>query len=232
MHLFYTPDIENNIYSLNEEESSHCSRVLRLRNGDEIFLTNGKGDLFQSEITNIGSKHCTVNVIKTFPRYGKRNYNLHIAVAPTKNADRLEWFLEKATETGIDEITPLICKHSERKTVNIDRLNRVITAAMKQSLKAYHPIINKERKFEDFIAGKFPASKFIGYCGNNTSKLKDLYKPGESALILIGPEGDFSEDEIIKAKENNFIPINLGKNRYRTETAALLACHTVYMINE
>jgi len=233
MHLFYTPDIESDIYSLNEEESLHCTRVLRLQKGDEVFLTNGKGNLYKAFITEENKKQCFVKIVETYHDYGKRNYRLHIAVAPTKNIDRIEWFLEKATEIGIDEITPIICEHSERRNVNMDRLNRVITSAMKQSLKAYHPILNSKKKFDEFIHSSAKGSKFIGYCNDETTvKLKDLYKRGNDAIILIGPEGDFSETEIRQAKENGYLLINMGKNRYRTETAALVACHTIYLMND
>jgi 16S rRNA (uracil1498-N3)-methyltransferase len=232
MQLFYTPDIDISVYTLNQVESLHCIRVLRLIEGDEIFLTDGKGVMFKSVIIGTNPKHCEVKVIESYRDYEKRNYYLHIAIAPTKNIDRIEWFLEKATEIGIDEITPLLCKHSERRTVNAERLNKVIIAAMKQSLKAYLPKLNKETKIEEFIRQHYSASKFIGYCSNDTQKLKNIYKKGNDAVILIGPEGDFSEDEVVKAKENGFIPINLGNSRYRTETAALLACHTISLMNE
>jgi 16S rRNA (uracil1498-N3)-methyltransferase len=232
MQLFYTPNTITDSYTLNIEESAHCIRVLRLREGDEIFLTDGKGGLFKSVIISDDSKHCTVKIIETSHDYGKRNYFLHIAIAPTKNIDRVEWFLEKATEIGVDEITPLICEHSERRSVNAERLNKIITSAMKQSLKAYLPKLNKETKFEEFIKQQLPFSKYIGYCSDDTKKLKDFYKCGNDAVILIGPEGDFSETEVMKAKENNFIPVNLGNSRYRTETAALVACHTINLMND
>lgn len=232
MQLFYTPDIDTSVYTLNQEESLHCIRVLRLGEGDEIFLTDGKGIMFRSVIIGTNPKQCKVKVIESYRDYEKRNYHLHIAVAPTKNIDRIEWFLEKATEISIDDITPLICEHSERRTVNAERLNKVIIAAMKQSLKAYLPKLNKETKFIEFIQQQLPANKYIGYCNNGTLKLKDTYKSGNDAVILIGPEGDFSEDEVMKAKENGFIPINLGNSRYRTETAALVACHTISLMNE
>ncbi len=232
MQLFYTPDIDTSVYTLNQEESLHCIRVLRLGEGDEIFLTDGKGVMFKSVIIGANPKHCEVKVIESYQDYEKRNYYLHIAIAPTKNIDRIEWFLEKATEIGIDEITPLICKHSERRTVNAERLNKVIIAAMKQSLKAYFPKLNKETKIEEFIRLQTTASKFIGYCNGDTLKLKDNYKKGNDAVILIGPEGDFSEEEVMKAKENGYIPINLGNSRYRTETAALVASHTINLLNE
>jgi 16S rRNA (uracil1498-N3)-methyltransferase len=232
MQLFYTPYIDTSVYTLNQEESLHCMRVLRLGEGDEIFLTDGKGVMFKSVIIGNNPKHCQVKVIESFRDYEKRNYHLHIAIAPTKNIDRIEWFLEKATEIGIDEITPLICIHSERRTVNAERLNKVIIAAMKQSLKAYLPKLNKETKIEEFIRQQTTSSKFIGYCSGDTQKLKDMYKSGNDAVILIGPEGDFSEGEVMKAKENGFIPIILGNSRYRTETAALVACHTINLMND
>jgi 16S rRNA (uracil1498-N3)-methyltransferase len=232
MNLFYTPDIDNAFYTLNEEESLHCLRVLRLTKGDDIWLANGKGMLYKSKIIDDNKKKCTVEVVEIFKDHGKRNYSLHIAIAPTKNIDRIEWFLEKATEIGIDEITPLICEHSERKTVNMERLNRVITAAMKQSLKAYHPLLNKEKRFDDFVSSELNASKFIAHCGDDTMGLKDFYQKGWNAVILIGPEGDFSEKEIARSKENGFTAINFGNNRYRTETAALVATHTIYLMNE
>jgi len=234
MNLFFTPDIDltSGSYSLSPEESSHCIRVLRLHTGDFIHLTNGKGDLCKAEITDENSKCCNVKIIETYSNYNKRNYSLHIAIAPTKNIDRLEWFLEKATEIGIDEITPIICNHSERRKVNTERLNKIITAAIKQSLKAYHPLLHNEMDFEKFVSQKYECEKYIGYCGDNTSKLKDIYPKGKDAIILIGPEGDFSKEEVIFAKEKGFIPINLGNNRYRTETAAVVACHTIYLLNE
>jgi len=232
MNLFYSPNIESELYSLNEEESRHCSKVLRLHKGDIIFLTNGKGTLYKACIADDNQKKCIVHVTEIFENYKKRNYYLHIAIAPTKNIDRIEWFLEKATEIGIDEITPLICKHSERRNVNAERLNKIISSAMKQSLKAYHPLLNPEMKYNDFISKEFQLKKFICHYSEENKNFKDIYNRGNDALILIGPEGDFDDNEILKAKENNFIQINLGNNRYRTETAALMACHTIHLLNE
>ena len=232
MNLFYTPDINSEIYILNEEESIHCVRVLRLRKDDTVFLTNGKGTLYKSIIIDDDQKHCSVKIIETSHNYNKRNYYLHIAIAPTKNIDRFEWFLEKATEIGIDEITPLICKHSERKTINAERLNKIISSAMKQSLKTYLPLLNKEKTFNDFISQDFNASKFICHYNENNKNLKDIYLHGNDAIIMIGPEGDFDDNEIIKATGKNFVQINLGNNRYRTETASIMACHTVHLVND
>jgi len=232
MNLFYTPDIKSEIYSLNEEESRHCIRVLRLQKSDTIFLTNGKGTLYKAIIADDNPKECIVHITEIFENYKKRNYHLHIAIAPTKNIDRIEWFLEKATEIGIDEITPLICKHSERRTINAERLNKIISSAMKQSLKAYLPLLNKEISFNDFASQDFHSAKFICHYSEENKNLKDSYARSNDAVILIGPEGDFDDAEISKAKENNFTQINLGDNRYRTETAALMACHTIHLMNE
>ncbi|NTW32337.1 MAG: 16S rRNA (uracil(1498)-N(3))-methyltransferase [Bacteroidetes bacterium] len=232
MQLFFVPDILTGNNSLNDDESRHCIKVLRLKKNDFIHITDGKGNLFKAQITDNNSKKCNFSIVETTADYGNRNYKLHIGIAPTKNIDRIEWFLEKATEIGIDEITPVICEHSERRTVNTDRLNRIIISAMKQSLKAYMPLLNKEKKFNEFITNLPKAPKYIGYCNDDTVKLKNVYTPKNDAIILIGPEGDFSETEINSAKKNDFISINLGNNRYRTETAALMACHTIFLMNE
>ena len=232
MHLFYTPDISSHIYTLEEQESKHCIRVLRLQKGDIIHLTDGKGTMFESRIIQDNPKKCIVEVTDVKKETGKRDFNLHIAVAPTKNIARTEWFLEKATEIGIEEITPVICDHSERKIVKTDRLNKVITAAMKQSLKAYHPKLNETVRFKDFVKNSFEGEKFIAYISDKYNEtLKDLYTPGSDITILIGPEGDFSEREVVQAIENGFKPISLGKSRLRTETAALVACHSIEMLN-
>lgn len=233
MHLFYSPDINDNIYTLSEEESKHCIRVLRLKIGDSIHLTDGKGNLFETRIKNDHPKKCELLVIDIQKNLGKRDYILHMAVAPTKNINRFEWFLEKATEIGIDEFTPLICERSERKEVKRERLNKVITAAMKQSLKAYHPMLNEAIKFKDFIKQDFQGEKFIAYCNeNHMDQLKSIYQKGKNALLLIGPEGDFSPREIELAMEAGFKPVSLGSSRLRTETAALVACHTVNLLNQ
>ncbi|RZK15352.1 MAG: 16S rRNA (uracil(1498)-N(3))-methyltransferase, partial [Flavobacterium sp.] len=151
MHVFYTPDISSNIYTLNEEESKHCSKVLRLTKGDKVHLIDGRGGLYKAEIIEAGKKNVQLQVLETKLEFGKRNHHLHIAIAPTKNIDRLEWFLEKATEIGIDEITPIICDRSERKIIKEDRLEKVITSAVKQSLTAYHPKLNRAISFQNFI---------------------------------------------------------------------------------
>jgi len=233
MQLFYTPDINSETYNLDKEESTHCVRVLRLKEGSQIHLTDGRGNLYKAQLLNADAKACVVEIIETIKDFGKRDFYLHIAIAPTKNIDRFEWFLEKATEIGIDEITPVFCEHSERNIIKPERLQKIITAAVKQSLKAYHPILNEALKFNQFIKTAYDGQKFIAHCEEEKkTALQFCYKKTENAIILIGPEGDFSVAEIKKAIENNYQPISLGNSRLRTETAGILACHTINLLNE
>lgn len=235
MHIFYTPDltISEQSYQLNEEESKHCSRVLRLKKGDRINLVNGSGGFFLAEITDDNHKKTALSIITKENEFKKSDHYLHIAVAPTKNIDRIEWFLEKATEIGIQEISPIICERSERKDVKVDRLEKIMVSAMKQSLKAYLPKLNKALPFKDFIRQNASAEhKFIAHClPNQKQELADNFNKNSQYLILIGPEGDFSEKEIEIALENGFLPITLGESRLRTETAALQACFEVNYLN-
>ena len=236
MQLFYTPDITPDNYTLNEEESKHCIRVLRLISGDKIILVDGKGGWYEAEISNDSPKHCSVAITKTIKEYGKRNHHLHLAIAATKNMDRLEWFIEKATEIGIDEISILNCINSERSVVKSERVNKVAVAAIKQSLKAYLPKINEMMDFKKFISSTtfFTGQKFIAHCYKDEAKphLKTLYKKGGDVLILIGPEGDFSMEEVKHADSRGYKEISLGASRLRTETAALYACTTINLLNE
>jgi 16S rRNA (uracil1498-N3)-methyltransferase len=235
MHLFYTPDIAGNTYMLPEEESKHCTRVLRLRVGDQIRLISGKGGLFIAEILDDNPRGCLVKIIESVLEYGKRNHYLHLAVAPTKNADRYEWFLEKATEIGIDEVTPITCEHSERSNIKPERLTKIVISAIKQSLKAYLPRLNQAYKFDAFVKQPFKGQKFIAHCRvtkEPKQALRSVYIPNQHVLIAIGPEGDFSVREIALAVENGFVEITLSAARLRTETAALVACHTVNLLNE
>lgn len=233
MHLFYTPDINADVYTLDEQESKHCIRVLRLKIGDEITLTDGIGNMYFTKIIEDHPKRCTVKVMEVKKEYGKRPFKIHIAVAPTKNIARIEWFIEKTTEIGIDEITPLICEHSERKIVKTERLSKVITSAVKQSLKAYHPVMNDSIDFKQFVNKEFEGEKFIAYCSDEyRDSLKNIYKNGKDALILIGPEGDFCPTEIDLAIKHGFKPVSLGSSRLRTETAAMFACCIVNLRNE
>ena len=232
MHVFYTPDISSNLYILNEEESKHCSKVLRLTKGDTIYLIDGRGGLYKAEIIDVGKKEVKLQVLETFKEHGKRNHHLHIVIAPTKNIDRLEWFLEKATEIGIDEITPIICDRSERKIVKEDRLEKVITSAVKQSLTAYHPKLNPTVSFQNFIKQNLLGNKLIAHCmDGDKSFINQHITPQQSYIILIGPEGDFSPQELNIALHNGYKPVTLGNTRLRTETAALAACFEVNYIN-
>lgn len=232
MNLFYTPDISGSIYSLNEEESRHCQKVLRLREGDLVYLTDGKGTLFEARITVLLNKKVMVEVINQQENFGRHDYYLHMAVAPTKNIDRFEWFLEKATEIGVDEITPLICEHSERRQLRIDRLEKVIIVALKQSLKAFLPKLNGPEPLGNFLLKSLPGEKYMAYITPNTPLLKQLYQKGTNANILIGPEGDFSQTEVESAVKSGYQVISLGKSRLRTETAAIAACHTIGLLNQ
>lgn len=232
MHVFYTPDIQVS-NELPEEEAQHCTRVLRLNIGDEITLTDGKGNFYQAEITAATNKRCQVAIKETRHQEPLWPCHLHIAMAPTKNMDRNEWFAEKATEIGFDELTFLNCRFSERKVIKTERISKILVSAIKQSLKARLPKLNEMTDFHTFIQQDFEGQKFIAHCYEGEKKqLKEALTPGEDALVLIGPEGDFSEEEVQKAIEHGFVPISLGKSRLRTETAALVACHTLNLMNQ
>lgn len=232
MQLFYTPDIAT-CSELPEEEAVHCVRVLRLSEGDEIELTDGKGYFYRAVIRRAHAKHCEVEVLERWEQPVLWPFKVHIAVAPTKNIDRLEWFIEKATEIGIDAITCLNCRYSERREVKLPRLEKILVSAMKQSQKATIPTLEGMRDFGAFVRRPFEGRKFIAHCEEGDKKLiKELYHPGEDALVLIGPEGDFSEEEIALALREGFQPISLGESRLRTETAALVACHTIHVLNQ
>lgn len=233
--LFFTPDFLGNAisYILPEEESQHVVKVLRLQAGERVHLINGKGGLFEAEISNPHPKRCEVKILKSTYEYGKRSPHLHIAIAPTKMNERLEWFLEKATEIGIDEITPLICRYSERKEVKLSRLEKIVVAAMKQSVKAYLPKLNEACTFDQLIKNATSSQKFIAHCYEEDKHLlQEVYKKGSDVLVLIGPEGDFSPEEIEKAIQHGFKPVSLGSSRLRTETAGIIACHTINLLNE
>lgn len=232
MHVFYTPDIQTS-NELPEEEAQHCTRVLRLNVGDEMTLTDGKGCFYKAAITAATNKRCLVAIKETLPQLPLWPCHLHIAMAPTKNMDRNEWFAEKATEIGFDELTFLNCRYSERKVIKNERIEKILVSAIKQSLKARLPKLNEMMDFDSFITQPFEGQRFIAHCYEGEKPLlKKVLKPGENALVLVGPEGDFSEEEVRKAIERGFIPISLGKSRLRTETAALVACHTMNLLNQ
>ncbi|TZF86355.1 16S rRNA (uracil(1498)-N(3))-methyltransferase (plasmid) [Pedobacter sp. BS3] len=233
MHIFYTPDIvPDAAYELNEEESKHCVRVLRLQQGDEIVLVDGKGGFFNAVIENIHPRKVSVAIVHSRYDYGKRNHYLHIAIAPTKNIERIEWFLEKATEIGVDEVSFIICDRSERKDIKLERLNKIITAAVKQSIKAYHPRLNEAVKYKTFLQQKPAGQKFIAHCIDaQKSYVKDLMNLNGTYTVLIGPEGDFTPAEVDAALQAGYQPVTLGESRLRTETAALEACFEFNFLN-
>ncbi|HET8809539.1 MAG TPA: 16S rRNA (uracil(1498)-N(3))-methyltransferase [Flavobacteriaceae bacterium] len=234
MQLFYHPAIEAKDEKIifDRDESKHISKVLRKKVGDVLRVTNGKGSLYTSELVEVNNQQCVADIQNREVEKPKP-YKLHLAVAPTKMNDRYEWFLEKATEIGVDEITPIICERSERKKVKTDRFERILQSAMKQSLQYSLPILNKPTPFSDFIKTAENEQQFIAHCEEaDKNSLKIILEPTKDVTILIGPEGDFSPSEIEMAKKKGFIPVNLGKTRLRTETAAIVACHTVALVNE
>lgn len=230
-NIFYTPNILSTL-ELPQEEAQHCVRVLRKKEGDEILLTDGKGHFYDAQIVQASLKHCIVRIVNTIEYPKPWNFNLRIAFAPTKNIDRIEWFSEKATEIGIDRFTPLLCQFSERKEIKRHRIEKILVSAMKQSQKAVLPQLDDMLPFSSFIKQPFDGRRFIAHCyDGNKPLLKNTYCKGDNALILIGPEGDFSEKEVKDALDNGFEPISLGESRLRTETAALVACNTVHVLN-
>ena len=231
MNLFFGIPSGDGTAVLTEEESAHCIRVLRKKAGENIFFTDGKGNYYQGSILSADPKKCTVSISETTKLFGKRNYSLHVAIAPTKNLDRFEWFLEKATEIGIDTVTPVICQHSERRVLKTERSKKVLLSAMKQSLKTFLPEIHEAMPLEEFFKKEMNGQKFICH-GSSTESFKNKMLPASHYTVLIGPEGDFTEDEIKLARENNFLPVNLGPSRLRTETAGVVACSIVSLLNE
>ncbi|MFA5419112.1 MAG: 16S rRNA (uracil(1498)-N(3))-methyltransferase [Bacteroidales bacterium] len=232
MNLFYTPQLQKPQFKLDEEESKHLIRVLRKQIGDVITTTDGKGMFYECEIVDGNAKGCMVEVKSERNGDDTRNFYIHMAVAPTKNINRFEWFLEKATEIGVDSLTPIITFHSERRDVKPDRLEKVLVAAMKQSLKSRLPELHDAVKFNQFIQKPFDGDKFIAFIDREvTRELASLCKPNKNMLVLIGPEGDFSHEEVEAAKQQGFIPVKLGPARLRTETAGVAACHTIHVIN-
>lgn len=230
MQLFYEPNFDPNtqLIAVNAEESRHISKVLRKKIGEVIHITNGFGSIAEGILRSNHPKKCEIEVIKT-EVLKPVSKHLHIAIAPTKANDRFEWFLEKATEIGIQEITPLLCEHSERRVIKRERYEKVLLAAMKQSLSSFLPKLNKLTPFSDFISSDFKSTKLIAHCEDLPKE--NLSKSiGENNLILIGPEGDFSTSEIDFALSNGFKAVSLSQSRLRTETAGMVACHTVNLI--
>lgn len=235
MQLFYNPEIseKDSQVIFNRDESRHIAKVLRKNEGDILNITNGEGLLFEAEIIKADVKQCLAKIISV-DKQPPPPYYLHMAVAPTKMNDRFEWFLEKAMEIGVHEITPVICDHSERKVVKLNRFERVLQSAMKQSLHYRMPKLNEPINYSDFINTAVEGDKFIAYCEDKTEKsyLQKEIKPKEKIIILIGPEGDFSPEEIQTALNSGWKAVSLGESRLRTETAAIVACHTVALMNQ
>lgn len=233
MQVFFTPNIKQISYTLTKEESAHCIKVLRMKIGDQVCMIDGKGGLYYGIIDDPNVNKCVIRVIEKIEQYGRKNYNVHLAIAPTKNMSRFEWFLEKVTEIGVNEITPILCKRSERKSIKLERLNKIILSAMKQSVTAYMPKLNELTKFYDFVKNTQAEAKFIAHCLNNSKpSLKSQITNKQSIVVMIGPEGDFTIDEINLAIENKFAEVHLGKNRLRTETAGVVACHTINLLKD
>lgn len=234
MQLFFNSELsqEDDQIQFSKEESKHIIKVLRKSHGDTLYITNGKGVLFTSEIISADQKNCTSKII-SYEIQPKRGYNLHLAVAPTKMNDRYEWFLEKATEIGIDSITPIFCDNSERRVIKAERFEKIALSAMKQSLNCYLPKLHEAINFKGFIAQNHEGALFIAHCEETSRKsLKHELSANTDITILIGPEGDFSSKEIELAIQSNFMPVTLGDTRLRTETAAIVACHSVAFSNE
>jgi 16S rRNA (uracil1498-N3)-methyltransferase len=201
--------------------------------GDSVNLIDGKGAFCEGVISDPDPKGCRIKITDRKTDFEKRNYRLHIAISPLKNPDRFEWFIEKSVEIGIDEITPLVCRNTEKPGIKKGRINNIIVSAMKQSIKAYRPVLNDPEDFSEFISKEFSAAKMIAHCSQAIKRngIKDVYLKGSDAVIMIGPEGDFSDDEIAGAIDKGFMPVHLGRSRLRTETAGVAACSAVYFIN-
>ena len=234
MQLFYNASINESTetFSFDKEESKHIIKVLRKKDGDILFVTNGLGFLFKTEIILASDSKCTVQMV-SFDKAATPNFKLHLAVAPTKMNDRYEWFLEKATEIGIHEITPIICDRSERKVINKERFEKILLSAMKQSNELFLPKLNPAISFKDFVKQKNKGLQLIAHCEETDKKtLKSILQSNTDVTVLVGPEGDFSEKEITLALDQNYVPVSLGNTRLRTETAAVVACHSVVFFNE
>jgi 16S rRNA (uracil1498-N3)-methyltransferase len=231
VNLFYQPQIADGILHLDPDESRHAVKVLRKKHGDKLHLTDGKGIFYEATITNPDAHKCAFNINKAEAE-PKRNFVIHIAISPTKNADRIEWFIEKSVEFGIDQITLLECDHTERQHIKVERLEKMAISAMKQSLNAKLPLIHPLTSFKNLIISSDESEKYIAHVDSeNKSHLKNLVKPGTSYVVLIGPEGDFSDEELALSETRGFKKVSLGPSRLRTETAGVAACHILNLAN-
>lgn len=232
MHLFYTPHLERDIFELDEKESKHSVRVLRLGIGDRVILVDGMGGWYEAVIEDDNPRRCRMKIKSHTPDHLPMSYKLHLAVSPTKNMDRYEWFVEKATEIGITRITPLICHRTERKHLKTERLERILISAMKQSLKAYKPQLDQPVAFADFFARNLGGTKGIAHCQpSDRCGISDL-NPSGNYTLLVGPEGDFTEEEVIMAVDAGYVPFHLGESRLRTETAGVYLCTAIQLLQK
>ena len=234
MQIFYAPDINGNTYSLDDKESKHLIRVLRMTKGSNVRLIDGNGNLYEGIISDPDQNKCTIDITEKIADFEKRNYKLHIAISPLKNPDRFEWFIEKCVEIGIDEITPLICRNTEKPGIKSERVKNIIISAMKQSLKATKTVLNEPCNFKEFMGMKSDSICMIAHCDDSLirRRVSDVYTKGRNTIILIGPEGDFTREEIDSAVNSEFIPVHLGTSRLRTETAGIAVCHSIYFMNQ
>jgi 16S rRNA (uracil1498-N3)-methyltransferase len=234
MNIFYCPAAVVNVYcELDETESRHIATVLRKREGDELKVFDGNGNLFDARIQNIGKRAVTVHILRLVQTEDSNLPKLHIAIAPPKNIERLEWFAEKVTEIGVSEITPVLCKHSERKDFRVDRIEKILLGASKQSIKLTMPKLNPMVRLEEFVSNQQKESKkFIAYCDEKAVHLKDAYSGGGNAIIMIGPEGDFTNEEVLLSNQYGFKTVSLGKSRLRLETAGIFAASIFNLANE
>jgi 16S rRNA (uracil1498-N3)-methyltransferase len=234
MQIFYAPGINGDHWTLDSKESKHCIRVLRMKKGTPLKLIDGRGNLYEGEIDEPDQDSCRIRIINVIHEFEKRDYRLHIAISPLKNPERFEWFIEKSVEIGIDEITPLISRNSEKTDIRKERLNGIIISAMKQSLKSCLTVLHDPVKFDDFIEGDISGKKMIAHCNElqkTRKSIAETYHKNESATVLIGPEGDFTAEEVRSAVGKGFDPVHLGASRLRTETAGIAACHSIYFLN-
>jgi 16S rRNA (uracil1498-N3)-methyltransferase len=234
MQIFYAPDITGDSYMLDKKESKHLIRVLRMIKGAEVRLIDGKGNLYEGIISDPDQNKCIIDITGSINDFEKRNWRLHMAISPLKNPERFEWFIEKSVEIGIDEVTPLICRNTEKPGIKPERVNNLIISAMKQSLKANKTILNAPCYFKDFINRDLRGIRMIAHCDDSISRsrISEVYSKNEDAIIIIGPEGDFTSEEINTAVNGHFLSVHLGQSRLRTETAGVAACHSIYFINQ
>ena len=236
MHRFYCPDIADTL-TLGEEDSKHCVRVMRMAEGDTIEVVDGNGTLYTCRITMAHPKRCAIEVLDKEVQTPHWGHSIVLAIAPTKNLDRIEWLVEKCVEMGIDRIIPLRCHNSERTVLKTERLKKIMVAAMKQSLKATLPQLDEMTPLEQVVAEPFEGTRCIAYCDallprEQRRTLSDVYRPGSDVMVLIGPEGDFSPDEVQAATTAGFIPVTLGESRLRTETAGLMAVAAIHALDQ